>query len=179
MRKEHPSTDQRVRFMSSYFLKPLQQCPVDPFCTKLDDKFIVVDCGLFSILGNGALYVPRCDNLLVSRGLRGTGVGFGSVDDFGYEINPRSELQDGTSLRGEGRRRERRGYGVDDGGWGYLRHAFGRVNAASASATAHIIDCRSGRDGEEEKMIRPGLEPGAFCVLDRCDNQLRHRTHGC
>ena len=30
--------------------------------------------------------------------------------------------------------------------------------------------------GEEEKMIRPGLEPGAFCVLDRCDNQLRHRT---
>ena len=25
-------------------------------------------------------------------------------------------------------------------------------------------------------MIRPGLEPGAFCVLDRCDNQLRHRT---
>ena len=27
-----------------------------------------------------------------------------------------------------------------------------------------------------EKMIRPGLEPGTFCVLDRCDNQLRHRT---
>ena len=26
------------------------------------------------------------------------------------------------------------------------------------------------------KMIRPGLEPGTFCVLDRCDNQLRHRT---
>jgi hypothetical protein len=25
-------------------------------------------------------------------------------------------------------------------------------------------------------MVRPGLEPGAFCVLDRCDNQLRHRT---
>ena len=25
-------------------------------------------------------------------------------------------------------------------------------------------------------MIRPGLEPGTFCVLDRCDNQLRHRT---
>ena len=28
----------------------------------------------------------------------------------------------------------------------------------------------------EDKMIRPGLEPGTFCVLDRCDNQLRHRT---
>ena len=26
------------------------------------------------------------------------------------------------------------------------------------------------------KMVRPGFEPGAFCVLDRCDNQLRHRT---
>ena len=25
-------------------------------------------------------------------------------------------------------------------------------------------------------MVRPGFEPGAFCVLDRCDNQLRHRT---
>jgi hypothetical protein len=28
----------------------------------------------------------------------------------------------------------------------------------------------------KRKMIRPGLEPGTFCVLDRCDNQLRHRT---
>jgi hypothetical protein len=28
----------------------------------------------------------------------------------------------------------------------------------------------------EKRMVRPGLEPGAFCVLDRCDNQLRHRT---
>ena len=26
------------------------------------------------------------------------------------------------------------------------------------------------------KMIRPRLELGTFCVLDRCDNQLRHRT---
>jgi hypothetical protein len=26
------------------------------------------------------------------------------------------------------------------------------------------------------KMVRPGFEPGTFCVLDRCDNQLRHRT---
>ena len=25
-------------------------------------------------------------------------------------------------------------------------------------------------------MIRPRLELGTFCVLDRCDNQLRHRT---
>ena len=28
----------------------------------------------------------------------------------------------------------------------------------------------------KEKMVRPGFEPGTFCVLDRCDNQLRHRT---
>ena len=25
-------------------------------------------------------------------------------------------------------------------------------------------------------MIRPGFEPGTTCVLDRCDNQLRHPT---
>ena len=35
---------------------------------------------------------------------------------------------------------------------------------------------RSQEDLLIEKMIRPGLEPGTFCVLDRCDNQLRHRT---
>ena len=29
---------------------------------------------------------------------------------------------------------------------------------------------------ERKKMVRPGFEPGTFCVLDRCDNQLRHRT---
>ena len=27
-----------------------------------------------------------------------------------------------------------------------------------------------------KNMVRPGFEPGTFCVLDRCDNQLRHRT---
>jgi hypothetical protein len=27
-----------------------------------------------------------------------------------------------------------------------------------------------------QKMIRPRLELRTFCVLDRCDNQLRHRT---
>lgn len=27
-------------------------------------------------------------------------------------------------------------------------------------------------------LIRPRLELGTFCVLDRCDNQLRHRTTG-
>ena len=29
---------------------------------------------------------------------------------------------------------------------------------------------------EVEKMIRSRLELETFCVLDRCDNQLRHRT---
>ena len=29
---------------------------------------------------------------------------------------------------------------------------------------------------KRNKMVRPGFEPGTFCVLDRCDNQLRHRT---
>ena len=32
------------------------------------------------------------------------------------------------------------------------------------------------RSCSPKRMVRPGLEPGAFCVLDRCDNQLRHRT---
>ena len=27
-----------------------------------------------------------------------------------------------------------------------------------------------------QKVIRPRLELRTFCVLDRCDNQLRHRT---
>ena len=53
----------------SYFLKPLQQCVVDPFRTKLDDKLIVVNCGLFAIFGHGALHIPRCDDLLVGRDL--------------------------------------------------------------------------------------------------------------
>ena len=35
---------------------------------------------------------------------------------------------------------------------------------------------RSAQLSRRDKMIRPGLEPGPFCVLDRCDNQLRHRT---
>ena len=30
--------------------------------------------------------------------------------------------------------------------------------------------------GRKKRMVRPGFEPGTFCVLDRCDNQLRHRT---
>jgi hypothetical protein len=28
-----------------------------------------------------------------------------------------------------------------------------------------------------QKVIRPRLELRTFCVLDRCDNQLRHRTY--
>ena len=40
-------------------------------------------------------------------------------------MNIRNELQGVASLRGEGRRGKRRGYGVDDGGRGwYLRHVF-------------------------------------------------------
>ena len=95
MREEHPSTDQWVGLMSSYFLEPLQQRVVDPFRTELDDKLIVVDCGLLAILGYGALHIPRCDDLLVDRSLRGTGVGFCSVDD----LNPRSILGTNCKMR--------------------------------------------------------------------------------
>ena len=129
MREEHPSTDQWVGLMSSYFLEPLQQRVVDPFRTELDDKLIVVDCGLLAILGYGALHIPRCDDLLVDRSLRETRVGFCSVDDLcKSRINPRNELQDEASLRGEIRRRECRSYGIDSGSW-YLRHDFGRVRS--------------------------------------------------
>jgi hypothetical protein len=36
-----------------------------------------------------------------------------------------------------------------------------------------LCKCKS---AVQPKMVRPGFEPGTFCVLDRCDNQLRHRT---
>ena len=51
--------------MPSHFFKPLQQRFVDPFRAELDDELIVVNCGLFAILGHGTLHVPRCDDLLV------------------------------------------------------------------------------------------------------------------
>ena len=69
MREEHLSTHQRMGLMPSHFFKSLQQCVVDPFRAELDDKLIVVNCGLFPILGHGALHVPRCNDLLVSSRL--------------------------------------------------------------------------------------------------------------
>ena len=33
--------------------------------------------------------------------------------------------------------------------------------------------------GKTQKMIRARFELATFCVLDRCDNQLRHRTDTC
>ena len=65
MGKEHPSANQRVWLVSSHFFEPLQQGVVDPPRTKLDDQFIVVNRGLFSIFGHGALHVPGGDHLLV------------------------------------------------------------------------------------------------------------------
>ena len=53
----------------SHFFKPFQQRVVDPSCAELDDKLIVVNRGLFAILGYGALHVPRCDDLLMSSRL--------------------------------------------------------------------------------------------------------------
>ena len=44
-------------------------------------------------------------------------------------------------------------------------------NTSKPEEDAYVIDTSYGI-----KMVRPGLEPGTFCVLDRCDNQLRHRT---
>lgn len=69
MREEHPSTHQRVSLAPSHFFKPLQQCVVNPSCAELDDKLIIVNCGLFAILSHGALHVPRCDDLLMSSRL--------------------------------------------------------------------------------------------------------------
>ena len=69
MREEHPPTHQRMSLMPSHFFKPLQQHVVDPSRTELDDKLIVVNRGLFAILGHRALHVPRCDDLLVDSRL--------------------------------------------------------------------------------------------------------------
>ena len=66
--------------MSSHLFKPLQQRFIDPFRTELDDELFIVDCGLFAILGHGALHVPRCDYLLVGCNLwLNGGANFGSV----------------------------------------------------------------------------------------------------
>ena len=54
-----------MSLMPGHFFKPLQQRVVDPSRTELDDKLIVVDRGLFSIL-HRAPHVPRCDDLVVS-----------------------------------------------------------------------------------------------------------------
>lgn len=32
---------------------------------------------------------------------------------------------------------------------------------------------------KKKKLVSPGFEPGTFCVLDRCDNQLHHETIFC
>ena len=69
MRKEHPTANQRVGLMPGHFFKPLQQRIINPFRTELDDKLIVVNCGLFAILGHGALHVPGCYDLLVGSNL--------------------------------------------------------------------------------------------------------------
>jgi len=69
MREKHPTTNQWMGLMPSHFFEPLQQRVVDPLRTELDDKLIVVNCGLFAILGHGALHVPRCYDLLVGSAL--------------------------------------------------------------------------------------------------------------
>ena len=69
MREKHPTTNQWMGFMPSHFFKPLQQRIVDPLRTELDDKLIVVNCGLLAILGHGALHVPWCYDLLVGGAL--------------------------------------------------------------------------------------------------------------
>ena len=69
MREEHPSANQRMSLVSGHLFEPFQQRVVDPFCSELDDKLIVVDCGLFAILGHRTLNIPWCDDLLVGRSL--------------------------------------------------------------------------------------------------------------
>ena len=67
MREEHPPANQRMGLVPSHFFEPLQQCVVDPFRAELDDELIVVNRGLFAILGYGTLYIPGCDHLFVGR----------------------------------------------------------------------------------------------------------------
>jgi hypothetical protein len=65
MGEEHPPANQRMRFVPCHFFEPLQKGVVDPSCAELDDKLVVVDGGLFAILGHGTLHVPRRDHLVV------------------------------------------------------------------------------------------------------------------
>jgi len=69
MREEHPSANQRMSLVPGHLFEPLQQCIIDPFRTELKDELIVVNCGLFAILGHRALHVPRCNYLLVGQSL--------------------------------------------------------------------------------------------------------------
>ena len=32
------------------------------------------------------------------------------------------------------------------------------------------------REGGKGKLFSPGIEPGTFCVLDRCDNRYTTKT---
>ena len=101
---------------------------------------------------------------------------------FKCVFNPRIKLRDEKSLRGEGRRREGGGYGVGNSGRD-LRHSW--PSQCVCISHSLILESHHRRSKlilapvvvmTRRKMIRPGLEPGTFCVLDRCDNQLRHRT---
>lgn len=73
MREEHSSANQLVRPMPGHFFEPLQQYAVDSFRAELDDKLIVVDRGLFTILVHGTLHIPGRDHLFVGLQIRGIG----------------------------------------------------------------------------------------------------------
>ena len=76
MREECPSSQQRVRLPARQSFESFQHCVIDPLCPELLDEFIIIDCRLFAIGGDRALYVPRGDDLIVRVGSRCGGFDF-------------------------------------------------------------------------------------------------------
>lgn len=86
MGKKHPSSQERVWFASRQFLEPFKQCCIDTACPKLNDQLIVVDRKLLPIRRNGALDVPRCDDLIVCQRRVNRLGGCGSTGNAGGAI---------------------------------------------------------------------------------------------
>jgi hypothetical protein len=57
-----------VRPVSRQALKALEERVVDAARTELRDQFVVVDCELLAVGGDGTLYVPGSDYLIVCVG---------------------------------------------------------------------------------------------------------------
>ena len=65
MRKEHPSSQERMWLAPREFLEPFEQRGVDTACPELINQLVIVDRKLLPVGRNGALDVPWGDDLLV------------------------------------------------------------------------------------------------------------------